>query len=255
MAATVTLADATFRLQCESQVSGDLVDDIGSVVMVASGSPALETSSPMLGVGSAIGDGTDDLYQAGAVEAATSPGSGSFSVSFLVDLDGNSVNNLFLISTSVSLLALGFSIRGGNGGNMRMLVHNGVDNFPANTSFNMLTNPGPHSVAFAYDVTSATGYKVYIDGALDVTGPDIRSVGDIDSAKPFEIMAISGASFFKGLLDEIVFYKGYVLTADDAVFLHNGGSFLSLGAPAAAGGIVPISHPLPMGYIGPMETS
>ena len=232
MAATVTLADASFRLQCESLVEGNLVDDIGGIVMVATGSPVLETSSPALGAGSGILNGIDDFYEAGAVVDAVNPGAGSFSISFIQDFQGNNPQNLTQASNATAFSAKGWTFLGGDTPDIDFTVDNGS----AHTivSSGTLPSTGLMSVVCVYDVTSATGMHIFIDGVLSGTPRDPRAVGDITSTKALEFGSVGGGRLFKGLMDEFVFYKGVVLTADDAIFLHNGGSFRSL---EAAGGL------------------
>lgn len=231
MVATIDFDKLTTRFRCDGLDGGVLVDDIGGNNATPSGSPAFETSSPMLGTQHVLPDGTDDKFEA-ANDVAFQMGTDDFTVTILLDLDAAFSKFVFgCIRTTGQPQGYELELFANGTMTFRMFTTNGSVNVSSATDFR---GNGPTAIMISIDRSDKM--HLYADGVLDTSSNSIAGhIGHtVNPDLSFWLSAnTAGINLGNIAFDEFAMYKGYLGTADDAAFMYNGGAFRALeGAPA-----------------------
>lgn len=232
MAATIEFADLTTAYRCNALVGGVLVDEIAGYNGTPSGSPAFDTSTPIIGVGDALLDGTDDWYSVPGASADLNMGTDDFTIAGFLKVpvggDSASIINKFLGSTGYRLkLATG----GATGQFSITLNIPTIGAFAINAAAHGDTR-GAGAFTFMWSVDRSGFSKLYMNGVLQADTDNIAAFSAISVSNTSTDMglgrAAGGAPYSDTTLGELYFLKGFVGTVDDALLLYDSGSFLSL---------------------------
>lgn len=223
MAPTVKYSDLTayFRLQ------GNPVDDIAGADGTEHGGLVYDDVTPMLGDYS-LGplDKIDDKIVVPSASAGIRPGSGSFSIAYLIDVPADGAG--WQVSKQKNAVPFqGYYTYVTGGGTMNWGIDLPGGGFQDLGTTTDLRGAGPTSLVFVLDTTSATGQRVYVNGVLEGGPRNAIGLGDLNNDSDLVIGAFrSGSGSWSNCrLSHIGFFMGYVLTEDDAIWLDNGGAF------------------------------
>lgn len=247
--ALIALNDYSFRLRCDSYVDDyDLVDDRGSAVGTGVGSPELEVASPLVGPGSAKGDGTDDRWSFGNL-AVANMSTVDFCLAMRVIIGaGTGEDWLFNKRTG----GKGWYLFVTSAGKLKFAINTGSESGSTTTD---TTVRGAGAFSVFVSCVRGVSSQIYLGGVADGS-PGVPSAGDIDSTSVLLLGGKLVSNFTPGTFDEAAIAQGY--TSDDAQadaeYLHTGGpdgTYLSLGtdyggAPPSGGiFVVPANYMIP----------
>lgn len=231
---TISFDKLDFRLRMNGLDGGVLVDDIGGANATPFGSPTFDTSTPMLGSGSALFDAIDDRYTVPSASAGINMGTGNFTVTWIMRAPA-------AVATAPQIFwknpaGDGYSMKVSSAGIVQVVIAIptfGTSAITADT-YGDIRDAG--AISYLWSVDRAGFTRLFMNGVQDAETDDISAGAgiSIDNATDMGIgRASTGGSFTNVTLDELAFYKGFVGTVDDALFMYNGGAFRALEAAVA----------------------